>query len=67
MNDDEFYFTFNNETSKTYFPGNSASYFQIYLNQALNFYEKSYQCALLDFTCSTETFGTAPEDINIHF
>ena len=29
--------------------------------------DKSYQCTLLDFTCSTEMFGTAPEDINIHF
>ena len=65
--DDEFYFTFNNETSKKYFPGNSASHFQIYLNQPLNFYDKSYQCALVDFTCSTEMFGTAPEDIYIHF
>ena len=67
MNDDEFHFTFNNETSKKYFPGNLASNFQIYLNQALNFYDKSYQCALVDFTCSTEMFDTAPEDIYIHF
>lgn len=63
---DDFYFTVNNKTSECYFSDNSANDFQIYLEQKLNFYDQ-YECALVDFSCTTEYFDTTAKEILIHF
>ena len=63
---DDFYFTVNNKTNECYFSDNSANDFQIYLEQKLNFYDQ-YECALVDFSCTTEYFDTTIKEILIHF
>ena len=63
---EEFYFTFNNKTSECYFSDNSANNFCICLEQKLNFYDQ-YECALVDFSCTTEYFDTTTKEISIHF
>ena len=62
---EEFYFTFNNKTSEYYFSDNSANNFRICLEQKLNFYDQ-YECALVDFSCTTEYFDTTTKEISIH-
>ena len=63
---EEFYLTFNNKTSECYFSDNSANNFHICLEQKLNFYDQ-YECALVDFSCTTEYFNTTTKEISIHF
>ena len=36
------------------------------LEQKLNFYDQ-YECALVDFSCTTEYFDTTTKEISIHF
>ena len=63
---EEFYFTFKNKTSDYYFSDNSANNFHICQEQKLNFYDQ-YECALVDFSCTTECFDTTTKEISIHF
>ena len=48
------------------FLDNSANNFHICLEQKLNFYDQ-YECALVDFSCTTEYFDTTTKEILIHF
>ena len=66
MMKDEFYFTLNNKTSECYFSDNSANNFWLCLEHALKFYDE-YECALVDFSCTTEYFDTTTKEILIHF
>ena len=63
--EDQFFITVNNEHSKKYFPGNSPSRFQVFLDQTINF--DGYECALVDFMCTTEMFEATMKDVYIYF
>ena len=63
--EDQFYITLNNEQSKKYFPRNSPSRFQVFLDQTINFRE--YECALLVFLCTTENFESSVKNIYFYF
>ena len=63
--EDPFYIRVNNEHSKKYFPENSPSRFQVFLDQTINF--DGYECALVDFMCTTEMFETTMKDVYIYF
>ena len=64
--EDQFYITINSEQSKKYFVENSPGKFQVYLDQYLNFQDE-YECALLDFMCTTKNFDGVMKDIYIYF
>ena len=64
MMEDQFYITVNNEHSKKYFPRNAPSRFQVFLDQTIIF--NGYECALVDFMCTTENFDSTVKDI-AHF
>ena len=63
--EDQFFITVNNEHSRKYFPRNSASKFQVALDQTINFQDK-YECALVDFMCTTKNFDDDLRDIYIY-
>ena len=63
--EDQFYITVNNEHSQKYFPGNSLSRFQIFLDQTINF--DGYECNLVDSMCTTELFDVTMKDVCIYF
>ena len=52
--------------SKEYFPNNCPSHFQVCLEHYLDF-EGPYECALMDFTCSTTKFETPAKSAFIYF
>ena len=63
---DQFYFTINSNHSKKYFLGNSPSRFQVCLEQSINFHD-DYECALIDFSCTTKDFDSPAKDVYVYF
>ena len=54
--EDNFYLLINSEQSKNYFTNNTASHFHVSLNEFINFADCQYECALVDFSCTTTNF-----------
>ena len=63
--EDNFYLLINNEQSKGYYPNNSSANFKICLDQFINFTDVTYECALVDFSCTTINFQPPLEEVYI--
>ena len=64
--EDEKYIVISSKQSKDYFPNNHPSHFQVCLQHYIDF-EGPYECALIDFTCSTTKFETPAKRVFIYF
>ena len=62
----EKYIVISSKHSKDYFPNNRPSHFQVCLEHYIDF-EHPYECALMDFTCSTTKFETPAKSVFIYF
>ena len=54
--EDNFYLLINSEQSKNYYTNNTPSHFHVGLNEFINFTDCQYECALVDFSCTTTNF-----------
>ena len=64
--DHEKYIVISSKHSKDYFPNNRPSHFRVCLEHYIDF-EHPYECALMDFTCSTTKFETLAKSVFIYF
>ena len=62
----EKYIVISNKHSKDYFPNNHPSHFKVCLEHYIDF-EGPYECALMDFTCSTTKFETPANSVFTYF
>ena len=62
----EKYIVISSKHSKDYFPNNHPSHFRVCLEHYIDF-EHPYECALVDFTCSTTKFETPAKSVFIYF
>ena len=54
--EDNFYLLINGEQSKNYYTNNNPSHFRVGLNEFISFTDCEYECALVDFSCTTTNF-----------
>ena len=62
----EKYIVISSKHSKDYFPNNRPSHFRVCLEHYIDF-EHPYECALMDFTCSTTKFENPAKSVFIYF
>ena len=62
----EKYIVISSKHSKDYFPNNRPSHYRVCLEHYIDF-EHPYECALVDFTCSTTKFETPAKSVFIYF
>ena len=62
----EKYIVISSKHSKHYFPNNRPSHFRVCLEHYIDF-EHPYECALMDFTCSTTKFETPAKSVFMYF
>ena len=61
----EMYIVISSMHSKDYFPNNHPSHFRVCLEHYIDL--EPYECALMDFTCSTTKFETPAKRVFIYF